>query len=166
MAVILYVTWLINYNGYIREETDWDYFLNYNIADWTIIFFDWFNVEAIMEIDSDHVIVSFPDSAHSGVWVGDSCNGFKLFSVFSIFILAYPGSTMWSWFSKVLYIPLGVFIIHIANIMRVMALVLINDYNPAYLDFNHIYTFTVFVYAVIFGLWYFWLKKLSNVRQK
>lgn len=146
------------YNSVIQQYTLWDYKLNRNIADLAIMFFDLFGVESVMEIDSDHVIVSFPNSLHRGVWVGDNCNGFKLFSVFSIFILAYPAN----WKSKIWFIPIGVFLVHIANVIRIMALVLINDYNPMYLDFNHDYTFKIFVYSIIFGLWYFWLKKFAS----
>lgn len=155
---ISYVIWLLAYNTIIKSYTNWDYALNENISDISIWLFDLFGVNANKEIDSDHVIVSLLNSNHRGVWVGDNCNGFKLFSIFSIFILAYPEN----WKSKIWYIPLGVIIVHLANIIRIMALVLINDYNPAYLDFNHDYTFTIFVYSIIFGLWYLWLKKFAT----
>jgi exosortase/archaeosortase family protein len=158
----IYLVWLVVYNVFIKEYTIWDYYLNYNIADLTVMFFSWINVEAAMEIDSDHVIVSFPFSNYRGVWVGDNCNGFKLFSIFSIFLIAYPGN----WKSKLWFIPLGILIVHLANITRVMSLVAINDSNPAYLDFNHDYTFTLFVYSIIFGLWYWWLKKYASNGKK
>ena len=154
---VSYVVWLLMYYGYIKEYTNWDYVLNENISDISIYLFDLIGYGANKEIDSDHVIVSLVNSSHRGVWVGDNCNGFKLFSIFSIFILAYPAN----WKSKLWFIPLGTLIVHLANIIRIMALVLINDYNPAYLDFNHDYTFTIFVYSIIFGLWYWWLKKFS-----
>jgi exosortase/archaeosortase family protein len=142
----------------IKEYTLWDYYLNYNIADLTIKFFSLFGVETFMDIESDHVRVFLSNSDYSGVWVGDNCNGFKLFSIFSIFILAFPTN---NWRSKLWYIPLGLIIVHLANIIRIMALILINDANPSYLDFNHDYTFTIFVYGIIFGLWWWWLKKYS-----
>ena len=153
----VYLIWLFSYNILIKEYTNWDYNLNYNIALLSVSFFDLIGLNAVMEIDSDHVIVSLIDSFHRGVWVGDNCNGFKLFSIFSIFIIAYPAN----WKSKLWYVPVGILIVHLANIFRIMALVLINDSNPAYLDFNHDYTFTIFVYSIIFALWYYWLKKFS-----
>ena len=158
----IYIAWLVIYNILIKENTNWDYYLNYNIADLTVMFFSWINIEAAMEIDSDHVIVSFPFSNYRGVWVGDNCNGFKLFSIFSIFLIAYPVN----WKSKLWFIPLGILIVHLANVIRIMALVAINDSNPAYLDFNHDYTFTLFVYSIIFGLWYWWLKKFASNAKK
>ncbi len=155
---VLYTVWLICYYNYIKVYTDWDYHLNYNIAHFCISFFDVFGVEALMEIDSDHVIVSLPQSNYRGIWVGDNCNGFKLFSIFSIFIIAFPGNKL----SKLWFVPLGIVVVHLANVVRIIALVLINDLHPNYLDFNHDYTFTIFVYSIIFGLWYIWLNKFST----
>jgi len=159
---VLYVGWLLLYYSYITQETNWDYLLNLNIGELTVKFFSWFNVEVMLEIDSDHIIVTFPYPMKGGVWVGDNCNGFKLFSIFSIFILAYPSN----WKSKVWFIPLGLIVVHLANILRIMALMLISSSHPEYLDFNHDYTFTIFVYSIIFGLWYWWLKKYSNSNEK
>lgn len=153
-----YVLWILIYHVYIKQYTNWDYLLNDNIANLTISLLKTFGIESLKEIDSDHVIVSLTNSNHRGVWIGDNCNGFKLFSIFTIFLLAFPSN----WKSKLWYIPFGIVIIHFANIIRIVALVLINDSNPAYLDFNHDYTFTIFVYSIIFGLWYWWLKKYSR----
>lgn len=158
----LYVLWTIFYNTYVKTSTTWDYHLNDNIANISIWLFNLLGFDAAKEIDSDHVIVSLINSNHRGVWVGDNCNGFKLFSIFTFFLVAFP----YNWKSKLWYIPLGILIIHLANIIRIMALVLINDANPAYLDFNHDYTFTIFVYSIIFGLWYWWLKKYSQIDVK
>ena len=159
---VLYVFWLILYYAYITSHTGLDYQLNYNIAEISIWIFDWFDVKAVMEIDSDHVVISLPYSNYRGIWVGDNCNGFKLFSIFSIFIIAYPVN----WRSKLWFIPLGLGIVHLANIIRIMSLILINDSHPEYLDFNHDYTFTIFVYSIIFGLWYWWLNKYSPTNEK
>lgn len=94
-----------------------------------------------------------------GLVVGTSCDGVALFALFAIFVMAYPGD----WKRKVWFIPLGIGVIHVANYIRVMGLMLIQRYAPEALDFNHHYTFTVFVYAIIFGLWYLWAMKLSPV---
>ena len=60
------------------------------------------------------------------------------------------------------YIPLGLALIHLSNLIRIASLVLILLYSPESLAFNHDYTFTIFVYAVIFALWYGWVCK-SNL---
>lgn len=155
---ILYVTWMILYYFVIKVHTNWDYHLNYNIVNLTHHFMGWFGVNTLIEIESDHVLLFMDGGNYRGIWVGDECNGFKLFSIFSIFIIAFPGD----WKKKLWFIPLGLLIVHLANILRVAALVLINNHYPQYLDFNHLYTFTIFVYAIIFLLWYWFAKKFST----
>jgi exosortase/archaeosortase family protein len=61
------------------------------------------------------------------------------------------------------FIPLGILAIHIANLIRVISLVILNYYRPSALSFNHDYTWTVLVYGFIFWLWYLWTEKLSRV---
>ena len=66
---------------------------------------------------------------------------------------------------KGLSILLGIGLIHALNVSRVVALALIVVYAPDQLDFHHSYTFTLFVYGVVFLLWilrikiYKWIKK-------
>lgn len=57
---------------------------------------------------------------------------------------------------------IGLAVVHIANYLRIMGLMWIQRYFPEHLDFNHHYTFTVLVYAVIFWLWYLWAIKISS----
>ena len=158
LGIGLYVLWLIIYHFVITAHTNWDFWLNYNIVSLSHHLFHFFGVETFIDIESNHVALLKDLAKHSGVLVGDNCNGFKLFSIFSIFIIAFPGNLL----SKFIFIPIGMVLIHLANIIRVMALLLINDYNPAYLDFNHDYTFTLFVYLVIFLLWLYWIKRYGK----
>jgi exosortase/archaeosortase family protein len=154
----LYVAWMLLYYFVIKVYTLWDYELNYNIVTLTHHFLNLFGVNTLIEIESDHVLLFMDGGNYRGIWVGDECNGFKLFSIFSIFIIAFPGD----WKKKLWFIPLGMLLVHLANVLRVAALVLINNHFPQYLDFNHLYTFTIFVYAIIFVLWYWFAKKYSN----
>jgi len=94
----------------------------------------------------------------NGVWVGSNCNAISLFSLFTVFIIAYPGP----WKHKVWFIPSGILAIHLINILRVVALAIIANYDYRLLDFNHTYTFTFLVYGFIFALWILWVNKFSN----
>lgn len=96
------------------------------------------------------------DGTH-GLWVGDPCNGMALFALFTGFIIAYPGPVI----KKLWYIPLGLILIHLLNILRVTALTLIDFHSPQHLEFNHTYTFTILVYSFVFALWIIWANKLS-----
>lgn len=105
--------------------------------------------------DRDFQVIGIDGS--NGVWVGSNCNAITLFALFSVFVLAYPGHQNSKWW----FIPLGILSIHTVNILRVVALALIANYAPSYLDFNHTYTFTFIVYAFIFILWSVWVNKFA-----
>lgn len=108
--------------------------------------------------DRDMQVIGIDGS--NGVWVGSNCNAISLFILFSIFIIAYPGNQK----NKLWYIPVGLIAIHILNILRVIALALIANYYPQYLNFNHTYTFTFLVYLFIFWLWLIWVNKFANTK--
>lgn len=158
IAALAYTLWLLVYYLVIMPYTPWDFYLNDNIAKLGQTVFSIFGAESDVYHESDHVVLYLTGGNNRGIWIGDACNGFKLFSIFSIFIIAFPGN----WKKKLWYIPMGLIIIHLANVIRVMSLVLINNYYPRFLDFNHLYTFTIFVYSIIFLLWYIWAKKYAS----
>lgn len=162
IAAVLYTAWLTAYYLLIKPYTNWDYWISYNIVYLSREAFSLFDVVTHIDIESDHVVLILDGGNYKGIWVGHECNGFKLFSIFTIFILAFPGD----WRNKLWFIATGLIAIHMANVIRIMILVLINNYYPLYLDFNHLYTFTIFVYSVIFALWYIWAKKYSGYGKK
>lgn len=159
IGALLYLLWLILYYFVIKTYTDWDYYLDFSIVYLSQQLLDLFGYVTLIEIESDHVILMLDGTTNTGVWVGDECNGFKLFSIFSIFIIAFPGD----WKTKLWFIPLGLIFIHLANIIRVASLLVIYEKYPSSLDFNHLYTFTIFVYSIIFILWWRWAKKYGRV---
>jgi len=98
-------------------------------------------------------------SGSPGVEIGAPCDGLALFALFSIFIAFYPGGKK----KKVLFILLGLIVIHTVNVLRVISLAAIQSKYPNWLEFNHDYTFTILVYGVVFGLWYVWATYLSPI---
>jgi exosortase family protein XrtF len=101
---------------------------------------------------------AFGIDGSNGVYIGNACNGLNLFVLFSLFVLVYPQNIK----RKIWFLPLGLIIIHILNILRITALSLISFYKPEYLMFNHTYTFTGIMYLVIFALWY-WLTQKNAI---
>jgi len=96
----------------------------------------------------------------SGVCIGTGCSGLELFFLFSGFIILISGS----WKNKIWFVPLGVVIIFLLNVIRIILLILINYHYPQYLHFNHTYTLVIIVYIAIFGLWMIWIKKYSHIK--
>ena len=91
-------------------------------------------------------------AGHAGVQIGAPCDGVALFALFAIFILAFPGPFL----RKLWFIPTGIGLLHLANIVRVIVLARIQATSPEWLEFNHDYTFTVLIYGLVFALWYLW----------
>lgn len=92
-----------------------------------------------------------------GLVVGAPCDGFILFILFFVFIVAYPGPIK----HKLWFIPTGIIVIHLINVVRLISLALIVKFSPDWLGFHHDYTFTIFVYLFVFFLWYVWVNKFA-----
>tara|TARA_R110002049_G_scaffold41162_9_gene124386 strand:- start:5209 stop:5748 length:540 start_codon:yes stop_codon:yes gene_type:complete len=97
----------------------------------------------------------------SGVIIGGPCDGLSLFILYSTFVLAFTGK----WWMKGISIIIGIGVIHILNVLRVVALAMVVMYAPDQLDFHHSYTFTLFVYGVVFALWMLRIKVYQWIRK-
>ena len=134
--------------------------ISIRLAEYANIFVSIYGYEPTLDASTGLVITSVKGPYHNhGVWIGEPCNGVKLFGLFTLFILAFPGS----WKKKLWFIPLGIFIVHTANAIRIALLTIISAENPKALDFNHNITFQVIIYGLIFLLWYWWVQKLSGI---
>jgi exosortase family protein XrtF len=92
------------------------------------------------------------------VSVYEGCNGINVAVVFLAFILAFgPYSRKLFW-----YIPIGLVIIHVSNIMRIVLLAIVSEQLPHFLYFTHKYLFTAFIYLFVFLLWIWWVMKLAR----
>ena len=136
--------------------------ISIGLAEYANIFVSTCGYEPTLDTSTGLVITSVKGAYHNhGVWIGEPCNGVKIFGLFTLFIIAFPGS----WKNKLWFIPLGIFIVHTVNAIRIAALTIISAENPKALDFNHSITFQVIVYGLIFILWYWWVQKLSGITQ-
>ena len=120
-----------------------------------------FNFQTSIEIHGDMVVAKIIDYPIShGVWIGEPCNGIKVFGLFAIFILSFKGDLI----KKLIFIPIGILIIHFLNIISIALLTYISAVNPYILDFNHNITFQLFIYGSMLALWYLWIIKFSKVK--
>jgi exosortase family protein XrtF len=133
--------------------------ISIHVAKISMFFISLFGYTPIIDTSTDFVIISIEGNyLNHGAWIGEPCNGLKVFGLFSIFIIAFQGK----WTNKIWFIPLGILILHLANAIRIAILTIISAQNPALLDFNHNITFQVIVYGIVFILWYLWVNKLSK----
>ena len=92
---------------------------------------------------------NFGIEGSSGVILGVPCDGLSLIYLYAAFIIAVPGKVR----QKSIWILAGIIGIQLLNIFRIVGLVILSMYHPDLLKFNHDYTFTFFIYSLIFLSW-------------
>ena len=160
----LVLTWFISYHfiygiTFINVEHDILTSFSVILAKQANFLLELLSFETNIEIHGDMVVSKILKYKYQhGVWIGEPCNGIKIFGVFSIFILCLSSK----WINKLLFIPVGIFILHLLNVIRVASLTYISAVNPNILDFNHNITFQIIVYSAMLLLWLFFIKKFTN----
>ena len=104
-----------------------------------------------------HRLITVDGSA--GIYVGDLCLGIAPMVIFTGFILAYGNNTK----NKYWFIPFGLLLIFIINVVRMTALVLVQvNYSHAMFKLAHDWVYVVITYGLIFALVIWWMEKLSD----
>jgi exosortase family protein XrtF len=94
---------------------------------------------------------------HAILLVYEGCNGLNVAILFLAFLLSFgPISKTLLWF-----IPLGLMLIHLANLTRITLLFYVASYWPKYMYFTHKYLFTAILFVVVFALWVWWVRRYS-----
>jgi len=99
--------------------------------------------------------------AGGSVYISAGCSGFKPFMQWIVLMLLFPGP----WKHKLWFIPTGLLITHLVNIFRIDSLVIILNYYPQHWHFTHDYILRPFFYVVMFGLWVFWVEKITPTKK-
>lgn len=92
--------------------------------------------------------------------VFEGCNGINVMIVFVAFLFAFGGSVK----DMTVFLPLGLTIIHLFNLLRISLLffLALNNYSQFY--YYHKYLFTATLYCVVFGLWALWVMRFNENR--
>ncbi|MBO7596149.1 MAG: archaeosortase/exosortase family protein [Bacteroidales bacterium] len=98
-------------------------------------------------------IISITNGA--GVILDRGCVGRNVLLVFSAFIIATPAEVK----RKIIYTFAGLGVIVVLNIIRIILLMLVGQYYPDYFNFTHEYLFKYTLYAGVFLLWVFWVRR-------
>jgi exosortase family protein XrtF len=108
-----------------------------------------FNTPTVSILNGSRIVVN----------VFEGCNGINVAIVFLAFIIAFGG-----YLKKMLwFIPLGLVIIHVANLLRISGLYLIAEYFHQYFYYIHKYMFTASIYLIVFFLWWWWIERVNRV---
>ena len=150
-AVLTFVAWSILYYGFIIPDGRLNKFLTDTVISGTTLGLRMLGYETSGEnkmilIDNQPVVL-----------VADACNGLELFALYIGFLICFPGKLKY----KLVFIPLGVVMIYVVNVLREIVLALNYKFFQETFDFNHKYTYVFIVYLFVFGIWRFWLNRYS-----
>jgi exosortase/archaeosortase family protein len=155
----LYRYWAINLQYHILGVQ----ILTPEIFNWftdRVFFHSKWVLDILIPIKTNGRIFYFENSY--SVQIVESCSGIKQMLQLALLILIYPGP----WKHKAWYIPLGILIIHITNVIRISGLGLVMANWPDHWHFAHDYPFRFIFYVVIFFLWVVWNDKFYHHKSK
>ena len=144
----VYALWLVIYNGWIEPDGRLDEWISMNVAALGGGLLQLIGTDVIVE----GRIIRVAGSQSLGANIVDECNALPTLGLFIGFVLAFPGT----WKNRLWFIPLGLLLIHLANVLRVAFLVQLQLIRPEWFDFVHLYGTPPFFYLVTFGLWVIW----------
>jgi exosortase family protein XrtF len=162
LSSALYLSWHFIYSGYLQAKTNIDDLVINSLVVSGEQLLSFLGYTTTNYSTDGALRTHFGIEGSNGVTIGAPCDGMVLFALFTVFMISYPGPVK----HKLWYTPIGLLIIHSLNILRVTGLALIVHYNEAWLAFNHDYTFTIIVYAVVFVLWLIWINQFAQRKSK
>lgn len=90
--------------------------------------------------------------------VVEGCNAVSVMILFTSFVIAFAGK-----FKRTLvFILIGIFLIHILNLFRIALLVALLYHYPQHSHLTHGVLFPLIIYGFVFLLWIIWVRKYSG----
>ena len=112
-------------------------------------------------INTQGPTVFLRNEVKSVINIYEGCNGINVMIVFLAFLLAFGGV----WKKMLWFVPAGLIVIHLMNIVRLVLLYWFAVGYPHYFYYFHKYIFTAVLYLIIILLWYVWVARI-NGKQK
>jgi exosortase family protein XrtF len=113
--------------------------------------------------DSEQTYDSLYLNEAYAISVEEGCNGINIMILFMAFVVGFGGRLK----AVLVFIPVGLFFIHAANILRLLLLALLNvELGGRAFHFFHKYFFTAVIYLAVLFLWYLWVRRFSGKLNK
>lgn len=93
-----------------------------------------------------------------GIYIADLCLGVAPMVIYTGFILSYGDNRK----DKLWFVPLGLLVIFIINVLRVTALALIQYHYNSLFKFAHEYLYVTVTYGFIFLMVMWWMNKWAD----
>ncbi len=152
---IVYGLWISSYGNQADKAT----ILVTNQTSWVL---NRFGENTQTRLKEGAPTVSILKDSRIALGVFEGCNSINVMIVFVAFLFAFKGS----WKSMAWFLPLGLVLIYIANLVRVILLYYVAEYWRQYFYYIHKYLFTAVIYLIVFILWWWWIEKISGVSLK
>ncbi len=150
------------YGVYIDSFQDTPDPITYWVTDQTSMVQNILGIESSIQVNEGKKSISMRHQDDGVINVFEGCNGINVMIVFVAFLVAYGGSlTRMIWF-----LPLGLMIIHLFNLLRIMLLFVAAQQNTRYFYYIHKYFFTAALYLVVIVLWIIWVTRWSTKQTK
>lgn len=109
--------------------------------------------ESYIEQNQEEASVRFFLDDVYRVKIVEGCNGLAVMILFLSFVVAFGGKLL----DMAIFIPLGILLVHVSNILRIVLLVYIYVYHYEYANAFHDYVFPSIIYGMVFVLWVVWV---------
>lgn len=146
-VLAIYALWYVAYDLWLLPDGRLDEWLSHNVATVSAFLLD----VAGFSVNVQDRIVWI--TGKTGVEIANGCNGLSTIGLFIGFVVAYPGSPV----RRAVFIPVGILLIYVVNVLRVVVMLLLQVYWPAAFDPMHTFGLTTIFYCAVFGLWVLWV---------
>ncbi|PSQ83439.1 MAG: exosortase/archaeosortase family protein [Bacteroidetes bacterium QH_2_63_10] len=145
-AVAIYGAWYVLYDLWLLPDGRLDAWVSQTAAHVTGVVLSGVGLDAAVDGRTVQIAQT------SGVRIVNGCNGLATIGAFIGFIVAYPGKTK----RRLWFIPLGIAVIFLANVVRVSILAGSQAYWPAAFSWLHGMPTGAPFHLTVFGLWVLW----------
>jgi exosortase family protein XrtF len=147
-VLVAYVAWYALYDLWLLPDGRLDAALSHNVAQVAGALLSGLGFDVFVQGRS----LMLPGVR--GIYVADGCNGLGTIGLFIGFVVAYPGR----WARRLWFIPLGIGLIYLTNVVRTAVMLLVQKFWPAAFVPLHGFGLTAIFYVVVFILWVAWTR--------
>ena len=118
----------------------------------------------ILDLFGMHPNISGPVVAlnNFSITVVGECTGLIEMLIFLAAVMVYPARYK----KKIEGLLLGIPLLYIFNIIRMLFIMIISNWNPKTFDFMHVYFWQVAGILIIGGMWLFWIEKIVKYERE
>ncbi len=130
--------------------------LLYRQADWCLS--NVFNMQYELDLPNQGFVSHDKSGGRLLLAVAPICSSLKQWCHWLFLMFLFPGP----WRHKAWYIPAGLVVIELVNVVRVVGIFLSMYFFPGSFEVAHNYVFKFFFYFVIFLMWVLWVEKFAH----